>query len=305
MELLMDGLGKRYKSGAWGLRGLTLTLEPGTILGLIGPAGAGKTTLLRMLATVMPPTEGAITWDGVDVVKHPDALRPVLGYLPQYFGVYAALSGRVFLQYVAALKGVSGRAGRLRVAELIDRLGLSEIADQAMGRYPNGMRWRVGLAQALLNDPQLLLVDEPGLPLSLEERSRFCDLLGTLAGYRLVIVATDDVEDVAATAAAIALLKGGRLYVPDIGPGSGPTTTPERLVGSVRSLVWSLTVSRDALVEVRRQHLISGSERQGNQTQLRIVSAVRPHPDAVLVEPTLQDAYTYHIGGHVNESAFT
>jgi ABC-2 type transport system ATP-binding protein len=297
MELHIKDLGKRYKSGAWGLRDLTLTLESGTVLGMVGPAGAGKTTLLRMLATVMPPTEGAIAWNGEDVVKRPAALRSVLGYLPQFFGGYAALPGRMFLQYVAALKGLPDRVARPRIDELVDRLGLSKVASQAMGNLPNGLRWRVGLAQALLNDPQVLLVDEPGLPLSPEERASFYDLLGTLGNHRLTVLVTDDVQDVAAAATAIALLRGGRLVVPDIGSGSGPTITPEALVGSVRDRVWSLSVSRDALVDVRRQHQISGSERQGSQVQLRIVSAVQPHPDAVLVEPTLQDAYTYHMGG--------
>jgi ABC-type multidrug transport system ATPase subunit len=296
MELRIDRLGKRYKGGEWGLRGLTLALDPGTVLGLVGPAGAGKTTLLRLLATVMPPTEGTIAWDGGDVVKRPGVLRQVLGYLPQYFGVYAGLSGRAFLRYLAALKGIPGRAGRSRVSELIGHLGLSEMADRAMGRYPNDARWRVGLGQALLNDPQLLLVDEPGMPLNAEERSRFYDLLGGFTGQRTVVVATDDVEDVASIATAIALLRGGRLLVPDVGTGAQPCIAPDRLLGSVRDRVWSLTVSRDALVEVRREHLISQSEREGNQTRLRIVAVARPHPDAVSVDPTLRDAYAYHMG---------
>jgi ABC-type multidrug transport system ATPase subunit len=275
MELCIDGLGKRYKSGEWGLRGLTLTLEPGTVLGLVGPAGAGKTTLLRMLATVMPPTEGTITWKGGDVVKRPQALRQALGYLPQHFGVYAGLSGRAFL------------------------------ADQTMSRYPNDKRWRIGLGQALLNDPQLLLVDEPGLSLNAEERSSFYHLLGAFADHRLAIVATEDVEDVASIATTIALLKGGRLVVPDIGSRAQPCTAPDLLLQSVRDRVWSLSVSRDVLVDIRRQHLISRSERQGNQTLLRIVSAARPYPDAVPVDPTLRDAYTYHMDKHVNENATT
>lgn len=301
MELCIDGLGKRYRSGEWGLRGLILTLEPGTVLGLVGPAGAGKTTLLRLLATVMPPTEGTITWDGEDVAKRPQALRQVLGYLPQFFGVYGGLSGRAFLRYVAALKDIPGQAARPRIAKLVDRMGLSRMADQPMSRYPNDKRWRVGLGQALLNDPALLLVDEPGMPLSAEERASFYDLLGGLTDCRTVIVATDDVEDVASIATTIALIRGGQLLVPDLGPGSQPCVTPDRLLRSVEGQVWSLTVSRDLSVEIRREHLISRSERQGSQTRLWIVSAAQPNPDAVPVEPTLQDAYAYH----VSASTFT
>ncbi len=303
MVLSVDRLGKRYRSGEWGLRGLSLTLEPGTVLGLVGPAGAGKTTFLRLLATVMPPTEGTITWDGEDVLKRPKALRQALGYLPQYFGVYAALSGQAFLRYVAALKGVPDRAARQRVAELVERLGLSEVAGQTMNHYSNDRRWRVGLGQALLNDPRLLLVDEPGMTLGPEERSSFYDLVGGFAAGRAVIVATDIVEDVASIATTIAMIKGGQLIVPDIGAGAPPCVTPDLLLRSVRDRVWLLTVSRDVLVEVRRKHLISGSERQGSQTKLRIISAVRPHPDAVPGDPTLRDAYVCHTSESVSVSS--
>lgn len=302
MELNVDGLGKRYRNGEWGLRGLTLTLEPGIVLGLVGPAGAGKTTFLRLLATVMPPTEGTIAWEGEDIVKRPKALRQTLGYLPQYFGVYAALSGQAFLRYVAALKGMPDRAARSRVAELVERLGLSEVAGQTMKHYPNDKRWHVGLGQALLNDPQLLLVDEPGTTLGPEERSHFYDLVGSFAARRAVVVATDIVEDVAPIATTIAMLKGGQLVVPDIGSGAQPCVTPDLLLRSVRDRVWSLTVSRDVLAEIKRRHLISRTERQGNQTRLWVISAVRPHPDAVPDDPTLRDAYVYHTNESVSAS---
>jgi len=303
MQLTIDRLGKRYRNGEWGLRGLTLTLEAGTVLGLVGPAGAGKTTLLRLLATVMPPTEGTITWGGEDVLQRPQALRQTLGYLPQFFGVYDALSGQAFLRYIAALKGVPDRVARPRVAELVERLGLSQIANKTMDHYPNDRRWRVGLGQALLNDPQLLLVDEPGMTLGPEERSDFYDLLGEFAARRTVIVATDLVEDVASIATTIAMIKGGQLLVPDVGPGAQPCVTPDLLLRSVRGKVWSLTVSRDMLVEVRRQHLISRSERQGSQTLMRVISAARPYPDAVPDAPTLRDAYTYHMNESVSASS--
>jgi ABC-2 type transport system ATP-binding protein len=303
MELSIGRLGKRYRNGAWGLRELTLALEPGTVLGLVGPAGAGKTTFLRLLATVMPPTEGTIVWGGEDVLKHPDVLRQTLGYLPQYFGVYAALSGQAFLRYIAVLKGVPDRVARSRVSELVERLGLSEMAGQTMSHYSNDKRWHVGLGQALLNDPQLLLVDEPGMTLGPEERSQFYDLLGELVAGRTVVVATDVVEDVASVATTIAMIRGGQLLVPDVGPGAQPCVTPDLLLRSVHGRVWSLTVSRDVLVEIRRQHLISGSEREGDQTRLRILSAVRPHPDAVPGDPTLRDAYTFHMNEGVAVSS--
>jgi ABC-2 type transport system ATP-binding protein len=281
MNLVVDNLGKQYKSGAWGLREFSLTIDPG-ILAVVGPLGAGKTTLMRMLATVLSPTEGTMAWQGQDVSARPGVLRRVLGYLPQDFGLYGDLSGRAFLLYIAALKGLGRKASRVRVAQVVEKVGLSVVIGQKMETYSNDMRRRVGLAQALLNEPQLLLVDEPGATLDPQERARFVDLLGTLADHRLVILATDSIGDVASIASTLVLLQGGRLVL---------HTVPGEWVRSMSERVWSVTVDQDTWVEMRRQYLISHLERQGGQVRLRIVSAAKPHRDAVPVEPTLEDAY--------------
>src|SRR5205809_2922981 len=187
-----------------------LTLGPG-VLGLLGPNGAGKSTLMRILATVTRPTEGRVTWNGTDIAREPDALRSVLGYLPQDFGVYPNLSALEFLEYLAAAKGLNARAAKARIAELIELVNLTDAARRPLGGYSGGMRQRVGIAQALLNDPRLLIVDEPTAGLDPEERLRFRNLLSALSGERIVILSTHLVSDVERCATNIAPIARGPL----------------------------------------------------------------------------------------------
>jgi ABC-type multidrug transport system ATPase subunit len=290
MRLIMDNLSKQYRNGTWGLESLSLTLETGTV-GVVGPVGAGKTTLLRMLATVIRPTKGTVMWSGTDggqlqdVHKRPNAFRHVMGYVPQDLDVYANLSGQAFLQYVAAMRAGSAQA---RVRAVIRQVGLTNVAGQKMGRYSNEQKRRVGLAQALLGDPHLLLIDEPAASLAVQERSRFGSLLAQVVGdaRRLVVIASDDIVDISAIATVVVMLKEGRLVL---------KTTPAELLRSVDERVWSVTVGQERLVEMRRERLISQVVRQGARVHLKIVSEQHPHPDAVLAVPTLSDAYAYHI----------
>ena len=172
MELTVTNLGKQYRRDVWGLKDFSLEIKPG-ILGLLGPNGAGKSTFMRMLATITKPTEGTVLWDDVDIVKSPDTMRAVLGYLPQDFGVYPNLNAIEFLEYMAAIKGLDANASKKRIDELLQVVNLVEAAKRPLGGYSGGMKQRVGIAQALLNDPQLLIVDEPTVGLDPEERVRF------------------------------------------------------------------------------------------------------------------------------------
>jgi ABC-type multidrug transport system ATPase subunit len=169
MELVIEGVGKRYKGDFWGLRGFSLRLAPG-VLGLLGPNGAGKSTLMRILATITKPTEGRVLWNGEDIARTPDGLRSVLGYLPQDFGVYPNLTAVEFLEYLAAVKGLDGKVARRRIEELLALVNLTDARKKPLGGYSGGMKQRIGIAQALLNDPRLLIVDEPTVGLDPEER---------------------------------------------------------------------------------------------------------------------------------------
>jgi ABC-type multidrug transport system ATPase subunit len=279
--LEVEGVGKRYRGGLWGLRDANLRLGPG-ILGLVGPNGAGKSTLMRILATVTRPTEGRVLWEGEDAARNPNRLRSVLGYLPQDFGVYPNLNAREFLSYVAALKGVGGKAARRRVDELLEVLNLSHAARRPLGGYSGGMRQRVGIAQALLNDPRLLIVDEPTVGLDPEERARLRYLLADLAAERVVILSTHIVSDVEATAERVAVMNGGRILA---------HTTPEELLAGVEGKVWTWTVPAKELSDVRRRFLVSGTLRRREGVRMRAVSESSPHPEAVPARPTLEDAY--------------
>jgi ABC-2 type transport system ATP-binding protein len=288
MELVIHEVEKRYRGGVHALRGVSLSLKDG-VLGLLGPNGAGKSTLMRMLATVTRPSAGTITWNGADIAAAPDGLRAVLGYLPQDFGVYPNLSALEFLEYLAAAKGLEPRSARRRIDELLELVNLSGVRGRALGGFSGGMRQRVGIAQALLNDPQLLIVDEPTAGLDPEERVRFRNLLSELSGERIVILSTHVVSDVEAVATEIALLAGGRLIA---------RSAPEELLRSVEGRVWEWRVASAELAAVRERHLVSSVLRRGDGAHVRIVADQPPGPGADPLPPTLEDAYLAQLAAH-------
>jgi ABC-type multidrug transport system ATPase subunit len=287
MQLSIQNLGKQYKRDFWGLKDFSLEIKPG-ILGLLGPNGAGKSTFMRMLATITKPTDGSITWNGTDVVKSPDILRDVLGYLPQDFGVYPNLNAVEFLEYMAAIKGLDANSAKKRIDELLQLTNLVQAAKRPLGGYSGGMKQRVGIAQALLNDPQLLIVDEPTAGLDPEERVRFRNLLSDLSGERIVILSTHIVSDVEATATNIALLNKGQLL---------REAAPENLLKEIENKVWEWTIHSDDLSALKQKHIISGTIRRCGGVQVRVVSESKPDANAQTVSPNLEDAYLFFIGG--------
>jgi ABC-2 type transport system ATP-binding protein len=281
MQLIIEGVGKRYRGKVWGLRGFSLTLGRG-VLGLLGPNGAGKSTLMRILATVTRATEGQVTWDGVDVAKSPDKVRSVLGYLPQDFGVCPNLNAVEFLEYLAAVKRLDATIARKRISELIELVNLTDAARRPLGGYSGGMRQRVGIAQALLNDPRLLIVDEPTAGLDPEERVRFRNLLSELSGERIVILSTHIVSDVEAVATGIALIDQGGLIV---------QSAPERLLQSVNGRVWDVVIPSSEISELRKNYLVSNAAHRSDGVHARVVADHAPAASARAVEPSLEDAY--------------
>ena len=211
MKLEISNIGKRYKGNFWGLQEFSLELGSG-VLGLLGPNGAGKSTLMNILATTTKPSAGTVVWNNSNIVRKPNDLRAVLGYLPQDFGVYPNLNAVEFLQYMAAIKGLDGKTTKRRIDELLQLVNLTNASKRPLGSYSGGMKQRVGIAQALLNDPQLLIVDEPTVGLDPEERVRFRNLIADLSGERIIILSTTHiVSDVEATATSIAIMNQGRL----------------------------------------------------------------------------------------------
>lgn len=287
MELKISQLGKQYRRDFWGLKDFSLEVQPG-VLGLLGPNGAGKSTFMRMLATITKPSAGTITWDGTDIAKSPDTLRAVLGYLPQGFGIYPNLNAVEFLEYMAAIKGLDASSARRRIDELLQLVNLVEVAKRPLGGYSGGMKQRVGIAQALLNDPQLLIVDEPTVGLDPEERVRFRNLLSDLSGERIVILSTHIVSDVEATATHIALVNKGQLL---------REAAPENLLNELENKVWEWTVHSDDLPALKSKHIVSGTIRRSDGVQVRVVSASQPEPQAEAVTPNLEDAYLFFVGG--------
>jgi ABC-2 type transport system ATP-binding protein len=283
MNLTIEHLSKQYRRDFWGLREFDLELGPG-VIGLLGPNGAGKSTLMRMLATITQPTEGTVKWNGADIVKSPDTLRTVLGYLPQDFGIYPNLNAVEFLEYMAAIKGLDARTSRRRIDELLQVVNLVNAAKRPLGRYSGGMKQRVGIAQALLNDPQLLIVDEPTVGLDPEERVRFRNLLSDLSGERIILLSTHIVSDVEATATEIVVINQGRKL---------EHAAPEKLLRLLDGKVWCWLVASTDLPALKQKYILSGTVRRSEGVQVRVVSETRPAAGAEPVSPSLEDVYLY------------
>jgi ABC-2 type transport system ATP-binding protein len=283
MNLTIEHLSKQYRRDLWGLREFDLEVGPG-VIGLLGPNGAGKSTLMRMLATITRPSEGTVKWNGTDIVKSPETLRSVLGYLPQDFGIYPNLSGLEFLEYMAAIKGMDAKSSRRRIDELLTVVNLVDAARRPLGGYSGGMKQRVGIAQALLNDPQLLIVDEPTVGLDPEERVRFRNLLSDLAGERIIFLSTHIVSDVEAAATEIVVINKGYKLL---------HAAPEKLLQRLEGKVWQWVVPSADLPALKQNHILSGTVRRQDGVQVRVVSDTAPAVEAQSLAPSLEDVYLY------------
>jgi ABC-type multidrug transport system ATPase subunit len=286
------GIEKVYAGRKRAVDGITLRLAPG-MLGLLGPNGAGKSSLMRVAATVTKPTAGQVLLDGADVVAKPDRLRRTLGYLPQDFGVYPNLTSREFLSYLAAAKGLPARAARARIDELLATVNLTEALRRPLGKYSGGMLRRIGIAQALLADPQVIIVDEPTAGLDPEERVRFRNLLSDLAADRIVMLSTHIVSDVESVASDIAVVADGRLLRRE---------APEELLRAVDGLVWEVMARSTDVAAFQARFVVSRMIRTMAGVRVRLLSPHPPAADAARVVPDLEDAYLAVITGAVRSA---
>ena len=257
------------------------------VYGLLGVNGAGKTTLMRMICTLLTPTSGQILCDGKDIQKMEGEYRNLLGYLPQEFGFYPEFSVKDYLLYIASLKGIRPVVAKKRVKELLDQVGLSKAANKKMKKLSGGMKRRVGIAQAILNNPKILILDEPTAGLDPTERVRFRNLISELSEERIVILSTHIVSDVEYIANEIWLMKDGRLM---------QQGSLSDILDFMPEKVWTLVTSQAEAAKLMKQYKISNMKTDRDGVELRIISAQQPSACAKVVQPNLEDVFLYYFG---------
>ncbi len=285
MELKMTDLTKKFQDMT-AVDGVSCTLTTG-VYGLLGVNGAGKTTLMRMLCTLLRPTGGLITWDGSDIFAMDREYRRLLGYLPQDFGYYPDFTVYEYLMYIASIKGLRPTAARTRAKELLEQVGLTKARDKKMKKLSGGMKRRAGIAQAILGDPRILILDEPSAGLDPNERIRFRNLISELAQERLVLLSTHIVSDIEYIAGEILLMKDGRIRA------SG---TVQELLAAMPEQVWSVELPRAAAISYMKTCKVSNVKTVSGGVQLRIISAEKPAGNAVPEEATLEDLFLDYFG---------
>ena len=285
MELTICDLTKEFGSFR-AVDRVNFTMTNG-VYGLLGVNGAGKTTLMRMLTTLIKPTDGEILWDGQDVFKMDGQYRKLLGYLPQDFGYYPDFSIYDYLMYIASIKGIRPAVAKERVKELLKQVGLFRARHKKMKNLSGGMKRRAGIAQAMLNDPKILILDEPTAGLDPSERIRFRNLISELSGDRIVLLSTHIVSDIEYIANEILLMKDGCITI------SG---TADEVVSSMPERVWTFSVPKAQIDAYLKAYKVANIKTIPGGAELRVLSTVRPNSAAVEVEATLEDVFLYYFG---------
>ncbi len=280
-HLKIDSLSKSFKRHRV-LNQVSLEIKPG-LFGLLGPNGAGKTTFMRIIATILRPDEGEIRFNGIDWSKNPDQVRKMLGYLPQDFGLFRNITARESLEYIGSLKGIPKNHLYFEIKKVLEEVNLQEYENKKVGGFSGGMRRRLGIAQAILGEPQLIMVDEPTAGLDPEERIRFRNLLKRLGNQnRIVFLSTHIVEDIQATCEQIAVLNKGKAQI---------FNSTSELAKIAHDKVWKLTVNEDEFNEIEKNYKVISSNMSEKGIDLRILSNIKPNNDALSVEPSVEEGY--------------
>lgn len=290
-ELELIGISKDYQ-GRKAVDQINLTLRYG-VYGLLGENGAGKTTLMRMLCGLLKRSSGSILCDGMEIGKMGASYRRLLGYLPQDFGYYPDYSAWRFLMYMASLKALPDDYARERAASLLDIVGLSDVKSRKLKTFSGGMLKRVGIAQALLNDPQILILDEPTSGLDPKERVHFRNIISSLGKDRIIILSTHIVSDIAYIADQIIMMKKGTVAA---------YGTAEEIIKPMSKFVWECSVSQEESEIVSANYLVSNLRNTDQGVLLRVISSAVPVENAVNASPTLEDAYLYYLSDEYNAS---
>lgn len=290
MKLVLDNLTKEF-GGFVAVDHINLTMTNG-VYGLLGVNGAGKTTLMRMLCTLLRPTGGNVYCDGKDIYQMDGAYRNLLGYLPQDFGFYPEFTVKDYLLYIAAIKGVRPVVARKRTKELISRVGLEAVENKKLKKLSGGMKRRAGIAQAMLNNPQILILDEPTAGLDPNERIRFRNLISELSEERLVLLSTHIVSDIEYVANEILMMKDGAI----VNKG-----TLDEIIGTMPEKIWNCLIPQQSVSAITKKYKVSNMRAGHQGVDLRIISAQKPCETAVCVPPSLEDVFLYYFGEKVGD----
>lgn len=283
MALIITNLTKKYNTQKPALTDYSININKG-VLGLLGPNGAGKSTLMKIIATISKPSSGTLLLDGADIVQKPDTIRKVLGYLPQDFGVYPNLNAYEFLEYIAAMKGIGGKRLRQRIDLLLEGVNLTADAKRPIGTYSGGMKQRIGIAQALLNDPKVLIFDEPTVGLDPEERMRFRQLISDLAHDCIIILSSHIVSDIETIADEVAIMQDGKLI----------THAPQYdIIKQAEGRIFEVLLETNTLNQFKNQYKVIDTARQSDRIKVRYISKDNVAPESISVTATLEDAYLF------------
>lgn len=285
MILKVDNVTHQYKNFN-ALQNVNCEFSPG-IYGILGPNGAGKSTFMRILVDVIAPTKGRVLYNNQEISTLGARYRDILGYLPQEFNGYRNFTAEEFLKYVANLKGLDKQSAQTRVQQLLELVGLADVKKKKLKGFSGGMKRRVGIAQALLNDPDVLILDEPTAGLDPSERIRLRGILSKLSKNKIIVLSTHIVSDIEYVADEVLLIKKGEFIV---------KASPNQLLNDLNNQVWQVRIAEDKLEKYSVEYAVSNVHRQGANIEIRIISQEKPHASAVSVEPRMEDIYVYYFG---------